>query len=102
MLDPLDPDWWLNTVLMVLVSLWAGFVSYLRTLVHGDRFRPLWFASHMSSSALAGLVTVLICDQYGLSLQWTGVACALSGHMSAEAMKIFEDKLRKKAEALDV
>jgi hypothetical protein len=100
-LDPQQHEWWLTTVLMVILSSWAGVVSYLRMLVKGLEFKMLSFVSHISSSALAGLITVLLCDQYELSIQWTGIACAISGHMGAEAMKIFEDRLKKKAEALD-
>jgi hypothetical protein len=96
MLDPEQQEWWLTTLLMIVISVWAGFVSYLRTLVRGQAFSWLWFASHISSSALAGLVTVLLCDEYGASLQITGIACALSGHMSGEAVRIFEDKFREK------
>lgn len=101
MLDPQNNEWWLTTILMIVLSMWAGVVSYLRMLVKGMSFKMISFASHISSSALAGLVTVLICDQYDVTIQWTGIACAVSGHMSAEAMKIFEDKLRRKAESLD-
>lgn len=100
-LDLQHHEWWLTAVLMVVLSTWAGVVSYLRMLVKGLEFKVLSFVSHISSSALAGLVTVLLCDQYELSVQWTGIACAISGHMGAEAMKIFEDRLKKKAEALD-
>ena len=100
-LDPQHHEWWLTTVLMIVLSAWAGVVSYLRMLVKGLEFKMLSFVSHISSSALAGLITVLLCDQYAVSIQMTGVACAISGHMGAEAMKIFEDRLKKKAEALD-
>lgn len=102
MFDPHNHDWWLTTLLLVILAMWAGFVSYLRTLVKGQEFRWLWFASHMSSSALAGLITALLCDQYEVTIQWTGIACALAGHMSAEAVKVFEDRMRKKAEAMEV
>jgi len=99
-LDPQHHEWWLTTVLMIVLSTWAGVVSYLRMLVKGMEFKMLSFVSHISSSALAGLITVLLCEQYELSIQWTGIACAISGHMGAEAMKIFEDRLKKKAENL--
>lgn len=99
-LDPQNHEWWLTTLLMVVLSSWAGVVSYLRMLVKGLEFKMISFVSHISSSALAGLITVLLCDQYGLSVQWTGIACAISGHMGAEAMKIFEDRLKAKAENL--
>lgn len=97
MIDPQSHGWWVDTVLMVILSTWAGIVSYLRMLVKGVEFRIISCISHLSSSALAGLITVLLCDQYELSVQWTGVACALSGHMGAEAMKIFEDRIKRKA-----
>ena len=101
-LDPQHHEWWLTTVLMVVLSIWAGVVSYLRMLVKGLEFKVLAFVSHISSSALAGLVTVLLCDQYGLSVQWTGIACAISGHMGAEAMKIFEDRIKRKASEISI
>jgi hypothetical protein len=88
----------MTTTIMVLLSTWAGFVSYLRMLVKGARFRVIAFISHLSSGALAGLVTALLCDQYGLSIQWTGIACAISGHMGAEAIKVFEARFRQRAE----
>ena len=100
MLDPQNNEWWLTTVLMVILSTWAGVVSYLGMLVRGLEFKMISFVSHISSSALAGLITVLLCEQYELSIQWTGIACAISGHMGAEAMKIFEDRLKAKAENL--
>lgn len=101
MIDP-DHSPWANTVLMVLLSVWAGFVSYLRTLVKGAEFRLLTFLSHVSSSALAGLITALLCDQYDMTVQWTGVACAIAGHMGAEAIKIIEAKVQKKAREIDL
>ena len=100
-LDPQHHEWWLTTVLMVILSTWAGVVSYMRMLVKGLEFKVISFVSHISSSALAGLVTVLLCDQYELSVQWTGIACAISGHMGAEAMKIFEDRLKRKVNNFD-
>ncbi len=100
-LDPQHNEWWLTTVLMVILSTWAGVVSYMRMLVKGLEFKVLSFVSHISSSALAGLVTVLLCDQYELSVQWTGIACAISGHMGAEAMKIFEDRIKRKVNNFD-
>lgn len=53
-LDPQHHDWWLTTLLMVVLSAWAGTVSYLRMLVKGLEFKMLSFVSHISSSALAG------------------------------------------------
>jgi hypothetical protein len=100
-LDPQHNEWWLTTVLMVILSTWAGVVSYLGMLVRGVEFKMLSFVSHISSSALAGLITVLLCDQYELSIQWTGIACAISGHMGAEAMKIFEDRIKRKVNNFD-
>jgi len=100
-IDPQHHEWWLTTVLMVILSTWAGVVSYMRMLVKGMEFKVLSFVSHISSSALAGLVTVLLCDQYELSVQWTGIACAISGHMGAETMKIFEDRLKRKVSDFD-
>lgn len=100
MIDPQPHGWWLDTILMVILSTWAGTVSYLRMLVKGSEFRVLSCVSHLSSSALAGLITVLLCDQYELSVQWTGVACAISGHMGAEAMKIFEDRIKRRAQEI--
>jgi hypothetical protein len=98
MIDPQNQEWWFTTILMMLLSTWAGFVSYLRVLVNGAKFRVVAFLSHLSSGALAGLVTALLCDQYALSIQWTGVACAISGHMGAEAIKVFEAKFKQRAE----
>lgn len=98
MIDPSNHEWWMTTTVMVMLSIWAGFVSYLRVLVNGAKFRLVAFLSHLSSGALAGLVTALMCDQYQLSIQWTGVACAISGHMGAEAIKVFEAKFRQRAE----
>ncbi|HZW25160.1 MAG TPA: phage holin family protein [Gallionella sp.] len=102
MIDPHNHGWWLDTILMVILSTWAGTVSYLRMLVKGVEFKVVSCVSHLSSSALAGLITVLLCDQYELSVQWTGVACALSGHMGAEAMKIFEDRIKRKASEISL
>lgn len=98
MIDPQHHEWWMTTSIMVMLSMWAGFVSYLRMMVKGVKFKLVGFLSHLSSSALAGLVTALLCNQYELSIQWTGVACAISGHMGAEAIKVFEAKFRNKVE----
>ena len=98
MIDPQNQ--WGHAALMVLLSVWAGVVSYLRTLVKGAEFKMLACVYHLSPSALAGFVTVMICHEYSFSIQWTGVACAISGHMGAEAVKIFEDKWRRKSEGM--
>jgi hypothetical protein len=99
-LDPFNHDWY-TPMLMGLLALWAGVVSYLRRLVNGAEFTLLTLASHLGSSAFAGFVVALLCQEYDMSIQWTGVCCALSGHMSAEAVKILEDKLREKAERIN-
>lgn len=100
MIDPQNHEWWMTTSVMVMLSMWAGFVSYLRMMVKGVKFKVIGFLSHLLSSAFAGLVTALLCDQYELSIQWTGIACAISGHMGAEAIKLFESKFRNKIEEI--
>lgn len=87
---------------MVILSTWAGTVSYLRVLVKGAKFSWLSCASHLGSSALAGLIAGMLCMEYELSGHWTFVACALSGHMGAEAMKIFEDRIKRKAAEISI
>lgn len=89
-------DWngWAQVAFMMLLSAWGGFVSYLRMLMKGQKFNWLSFTSHLASSAFAGFITALLCTEYSMSIQWTGIACAISGHMGAEAIKIFEAKFR--------
>jgi len=98
--SPFDHDW-TTPVLMLILSVWAGLVSYMRRLVKGAKFSFLSLASHLGSSALAGFIVALLCQQYSMTIEWMGVCCALAGHMSAEAMKLLEDKARSRAGGFD-
>lgn len=92
---------WLALLLMVAIALWGGVVSYLRHLAKGAQFR-IWFCIwHISSAGLAGFVVALLCQEKHLSVPLTGVACAIAGHMGAELIKIFEDKMRGKVPGKD-
>jgi len=93
---------WLALLLMVVIALWGGVVSYLRHLAKGAQFR-IWFCIwHISSAGLSGFCVALLCQEKHISVPLTGVACAIAGHMGSELIKIFEYKIRGKAAGKDV
>ena len=91
---------WLTLLLMVAIALWGGVVSYLRYLAKGAQF-SFWFCIwHIFSAGFAGFCVALLCQDNHVSMPLTGVACAISGHMGAELIKILEDRLRARSKGL--
>jgi hypothetical protein len=80
------------TLWMLGVSLLGGIVSFLQKVKAG-KSRPMnitELVGEMMTSALVGLVTYWICRAYGVNEYLAAAGVAISGHMGARAIFIFE------------
>ena len=70
--------------LLFLVSGLAGYLAKIQ----GDPKRFGWLAliAHLTASATAGTVTVLICIAVGISPAWSGALAGVAGYMGPQGL----------------
>ena len=99
------PFVWSNlwpTIWMIAVAAFGGAVSFIQKVKTG-KARALNIAEFVGEiliAAFAGLVTGWICAAFNVNLFLTYAGVAISGHMGARAIFIFEQWAEKKAEQL--
>lgn len=78
--------WWGKTLMFVSVSAVAGGIGYaLRNVNEGVRPTFGRTVLEMSAAGFVGLLFKLVCEEFHLSDQWTGVIVGLAGWLGANA-----------------
>lgn len=88
---------WITYAWVMLLSIWGGFVSYLRKVRLGisSRFNFTELVGELVTSGLAGLSTFYLCEYYNIDRLIGAVLIAISGHMGSRAIFMIEEMLTK-------
>lgn len=94
-----DLDLSLHTLAFIVgMSLFGGLVSWFAKVRAGKI--PGWSLMHLigelCTSAFAGFLCFLLCDQLGISLKVTIGLVGVAGHMGTRAINAFESFAAKK------
>lgn len=90
---------------VIFLSIMGGMVAFIRRLNQSTTPQPLLhiflrLAGELAISGFAGLVTFLLCSEWGVSANMTAVAVAISGHMGGNAIdkivQTFSQKIDQK------
>ena len=92
-------------VVDIAIYLWALFMAILSGVVNHfsgirrDKKSFVWvnFLIDILGAGVTGTITYHLCMDYGLSGHYTIALTAISGHMGARALVLFENHLRSKA-----
>lgn len=76
---------------IMVISLWAGLVSYFEKK---EAFAWYAFIAHLSSASFAGMMAFFACDYAGVSGPLMGVVCGVSAHMGTPALIKLAMKLK--------
>lgn len=87
---------WFAIAMMMLVSLWGGFVNYLGRIKSGavKHFNLIELAGEFAISSFAGLIVGLVLLAFDVNVVLTVSLAGVAGHAGARTMylldKIFE------------
>lgn len=89
-----------NWLFILIMALLGGFVSWYMKVKKGELAATNIFAlvGEFMVSALAGLLTFLVCDYFAMPLGITGAAAGFAGHAGAKALAVGEVWLQRVAE----
>jgi len=90
-----DPGAYLAAALAIFAAFWGGLVSYFARINAGLKHSPTQLTIHIVTSGFAGFMAYLICMTAGSPPAITGAVCGIAGHMGTEAIRIFEERLRR-------
>lgn len=90
---------WVTYLWVMLLSAWGGMVKFLNNL--RDKRVSLKEATldlvvGMVTSVFVGVVTFYICEATNVSALWSAVCIAIAGHMGAELIRFFQDRLKSR------
>lgn len=89
---------WYTWGWVVGLGMLGGATSFYQKLISGAT-RPFNFAEllgELVGSAFVGIVTFLLCKEYGFSEYVTAALVGITGHMGSRAMMLFEKLLERK------
>jgi len=80
---------------LFLLAILAGVARYLLA-IEGRPQMFSWrdFFGHTTASAVAGIVTLLLCMEFGLSQTLTGAFVGIAGHMGTQALDAIRELIR--------
>lgn len=89
---------WLTYAWVLTLSAWGGIVKFLSRIKHRRSFRDALvdLGVGLVTSTFAGVVTFFICEATKIEPMWSAVAIAISGHMGAEAIRLFQNSMRER------
>jgi len=101
---PKDPSSysWLAYAWVIGLSIWGGFVSYLRKVNTGKlhKWSITELVGEIVTSALMGVITFWICEWATVPPLLSAAFIAVSGHMGSRGLFLLENYMRKRLEAL--
>ncbi len=84
---------WLTYLWVCLIAAWGGLVRFLNSM----RERKETFGASMVTlltglvtSVFVGVLTFYACEIASFDKLWTAICVAVTGHLGAQAMQIFE------------
>ncbi|MBO9492239.1 phage holin family protein [Endozoicomonas sp. G2_1] len=81
----------------MLIAVWGSTAAYIARLKKsGKDFSLTELIGEWSISGFAGMLTVLVCQEFGVSLTLTAFAAGISGHMGGTAIHLLEQATRKR------
>lgn len=85
---------------VIILSLAGGLGKFIMRLNQATEPQPLKIiflklAGELFLSGFAGLLTFLLCKEFGLSPNMTAVAVAISGHLGGNMIILISDYLKK-------
>lgn len=85
---------------ILLMSLLGGFASWYNKVKRGELAATNLFAlvGEFAISALAGLVSFMVCDYFSIPIGLTAAIAGLAGHAGAKGLSIAEVLLQRFAE----
>mgnify|MGYP006335681759 CR=1 FL=1 len=89
----------LITWLWVLgLSMFGGLVRFYQkiTIGRGRAFNWWEFAGDIGVSGFVGVITFLLCKEYGMSEYLTAGLVAITGHMGSRAIMVFQHTARSR------
>lgn len=80
------------------ISIWGGFVGYLRKVREGHtpRFSITELVGEVCTSAFSGVLTFYLCELAKFDPLLTAAFVGIAGHMGSRAIYIIEKFLRDK------
>ncbi|MGY8835120.1 MAG: phage holin family protein [Enterobacterales bacterium] len=90
-------DLGLGYVWFVLLAIWGGTVNYL-TRRKKDKlpFSVVELIGEWAISGFAGIITVLICQEMGLSATITAATAGIAGHMGGRSIFMLEQHFQNR------
>lgn len=97
---PFDPSLFVTYGWVVLISMLGGFASFYRKVKSGQArwFNFAEFVGELITSALAGLITFLMCRWAGVNDWLMAALVGIAGHMGSRALFLLEKCFERWAE----
>ena len=93
MLDKDSLSSWITIAWVVGLSIWGGTVNYIyKVNKYHLTFSFFRFVGEITTAAFVGVITFLLCNASGLSLELTAALVGISGHMGTRALFLLEKK----------
>lgn len=78
----------------IIVALLGGLARQARDYQEGIKFSWAGFLSRLIIAGFSGVLVVLLCGEYGLSREMTGVIAGVAGYSGVEAIEAFRRFVR--------
>ena len=84
-------DLGLGYMWFILLAIWGGTVNYInRRKSEKTPFSVVELIGEWAISGFAGIITVLICQEMGMSVTITAATAGISGHMGGRSIFMLE------------
>jgi hypothetical protein len=84
-------------VVFIILAIWGGTANYVsRRKNDALPFSFIELVGEWTISGFAGLVTVLLCQEFGLSNYLTYAAAGIAGHMGGRSILLIEQWFMRK------
>lgn len=84
-------DLGLGYVWFVLLAVWGGTVNYINRRKNDKLpFSVVELVGEWAVSGFAGIITVLICQELGMSVTITAATAGIAGHMGGRSIFLLE------------
>lgn len=94
---------WLTYLWVCLIAAWGGLVRFLNSM--RERKESLGasivtLVTGLVTSVFVGVLTFYACEIANFDKLWTAICVAVTGHLGAQAMQIFEKAVLRRIAAL--
>lgn len=84
-------------LVFIILAIWGGTANYVSRRKNDSLpFSFVELVGEWTISGFAGLVTVLLCQEFGLSNYLTYAAAGIAGHMGGRSIFILEQMFTRK------